>query len=145
MYSLKSRLLLFFILAIGIIIILQTIIFQYIIKSTINRNSSTYFQEIITQASKHLDLQFQHCEELADRIDSNQVIINLIKDVENKRITFDVAKYGIIRETGKFIDPINMDGVYLFMIDNKPINCFYTYPKLEMDSYSRYLLHPIFR
>lgn len=141
MHSLKSKLILFFIIIIGIVLILQIGISQYLISTIIVEKSGTYFQETINQIGKRVDLQIGQCEEMVLRITNNQVLRNYLKDLKHNKINYNIAKYKTTREILSLADLEMIDNIYIFTVRHPPINCYYSKAILEMDSYTRYLLY----
>jgi two-component system sensor histidine kinase YesM len=140
MHSLKSKIILIFILTAIVVLMLQVGVFQSLISTIILEQSDTYFKETVNQIGKRVDLQMQQHETTAFNMTENQVLKNYLKDLKDNSINYNIAKYKITREVLKLANLDVLENIYIFPIGKDPINCYYTRAVFEMNSSAKEFL-----
>jgi two-component system sensor histidine kinase YesM len=131
--SLKSKIILFFILFASIVLLLQIGIFQHWIGAIILEKSDAYFQETVHQVGKRVDLQLKQFTTMATGMSNNQVVKNYLSDLKKHAINYNIAKYKISNEILRTTNLEWIDHIYIFPVGSQPINLYYTIPVFEVD------------
>lgn len=133
-HTLKSKIILFFILFACMILIVQIGVFQQWIRSIIMEKSEAYFQETVHQIGQRVDLQFHQFHTLALGIGNNQVVKNYLADLKVDSINYNIAKYKISYEVLRTSNLDWIENMIVYPIGGQPpINLFYTKPVFEAD------------
>jgi two-component system sensor histidine kinase YesM len=137
--SFKLDLILFCVIIVIIVFILQIGVFQYLTRFIIVQKSNSYFQETVDQVGKRIELQLTQCEK-SMHIADNQALKNYLTSLRNGDINYYIAKYKIVREVLRPLDYDTIESIYIFTSQYPPINCYYSIPAFEMNSFERRLL-----
>jgi two-component system sensor histidine kinase YesM len=138
--SLKSKIILFFILFASIVLLLQIGIFQHWIGTIILEKSDAYFQETVHQVGKRVDLQLKQFTTMATGMSNNQVVKNYLSDLKKQTINYNIAKYKISNEILRTTNLEWIDHIYIFPVGSQPINLYYSIPVFEVDPKIKSLL-----
>ncbi|MBD0380100.1 sensor histidine kinase [Paenibacillus sedimenti] len=133
MRSLKSKIILFFILFASIVMILQIGIFQHWIGAIILDKSDAYFEETVHQVGKRVELQLKQFNSLAVGMSNNQVMKNYLSDLKKQTINYNIAKYKISNEIIRTTNMEWIDNIYIFPVRSQPINLYYSIAIFEVD------------
>ncbi|TDF93754.1 sensor histidine kinase [Paenibacillus piri] len=133
MHTLKSKIILMFILIASIVLILQVGVFQNWISTIFIEQSDAYFRETVHQIGKRVDLQVEKSEIMVQTITGNQVLKNYLKDLKYDSLNYNVAKYLITREVLRLTNLEMIDNIYIYPVKHEPISCYYSGPTLETD------------
>ncbi|MDF2959719.1 MAG: yehU 4, partial [Paenibacillus sp.] len=133
MHTLKSKIILMFIMIASIVLVLQVGVFQSWISTIFMEQSDAYFRETVHQIGKRVDLQVEKSENMVQTITGNQVLINYLKDLKYNSINYNVAKYLITREVLRLTNLEMIDNIYIYPVKHEPISCYYSGPTLETD------------
>ncbi|WP_162251230.1 sensor histidine kinase [Paenibacillus sp. Root444D2] len=143
--SLKSKIILFFILFSSLILLLQIGIFQHWMGAIILKKSDTYFQETVNQVGKRVELQTKQFINLAVGMRNNQVVKNYLSDLKNHTINYNIAKYKISNEILRTTNMEWIDNIYIFPVSSQPINLYYSTAVFEADDTIKKLLNEGFK
>jgi two-component system, sensor histidine kinase YesM len=133
--SLKSKIIIFFIIFASMILILQIGVFQQWIRSIIMEKSETYFQETVHQIGQRVDLQFHQFHTMALGIRNNQVMKNYLADLKEQSINYNIAKYKITYEILRSTNLNWIENMYIYPIGGQPpINLYYSNPVFDVDA-----------
>ncbi|NOU92510.1 HAMP domain-containing protein [Paenibacillus sp. LMG 31456] len=133
MHTLKSKIILMFILIASIVLVLQVGVFKNWISTIFMEQSDAYFRETVHQIGKRVDLQVEKSENMVQTITGNQVLKNYLKDLKYDSLNYNVAKYLITREVLRLTNLEMIDNIYIYPVKHEPISCYYSGPTLEMD------------
>jgi two-component system sensor histidine kinase YesM len=133
--SLKSKIIMFFIIFTSMILLLQIGVFQQWIRSIILEKSETYFQETVHQIGQRVDLQFHQFHTMALGIGNNQVVKNYLADLSEQSINYNIAKYKITYEILRTTNLNWIENMCIYPIGGQPpINLYYTKPVFDVDT-----------
>lgn len=138
--SLKSKIIMMFLVGASLVLLLQIGVFQRWISTIIVEKTDAYFQETVNQVGKRMDLQVKQFEATAIGIGANQVIKNYLRDINRNLINYNIGRYKIIRELLRQTNLDVIDNIDIYPLKQKPINFYYTEPNLETERYTRLLL-----
>ncbi|MBS4197621.1 sensor histidine kinase [Lederbergia citri] len=138
--SLKKKILLWFVVISSIVVFFHLVVFQQWISSIIQEKSDSYFRETVRQIGKRVEMQYQKIDEDVNKIKNNQVIKNYLKDIENDRVNFNIAKFKITKEIFKLSNLDMIDNIYIIPVNYKPMNLYYSSPIFEIDQQTRKIL-----
>lgn len=133
MHTLKSKIILIFIMISSIVLVLQIGFFQNWISTIYMEQSDAYFRETVHQIGKRVDLQVEKSENIVQSITDNQVLKNYLKDLKYDSINYNVAKYLITREVLRLTNLEMIDNIFIYPYKHEPISCFYSGPILDTD------------
>ncbi|NRF95862.1 sensor histidine kinase [Paenibacillus frigoriresistens] len=133
--TLKSKILLFFILFACIILLLQIGVFQKWIRSIIIEKSETYFKESVHQIGQRVDLEFNQFHAMAVGICNDQVVNNYLADLKKQSINYNIAKYKISNEILRTTNLDWIQNMYIFPVGGQPpINLYYSKAVFDVDA-----------
>lgn len=140
MHSLKSKIIMIFIMIAFIVLVLQVGVFQSLISTIIMKQSNAYFQETVQQIGKRVDLQIEQSKSMALSITENQVLINHLRDLKDGNMNYSISKYKITREVLRLTNLEMIENIYIFPVRHEPIHCYYSMPIINMNPDIRELL-----
>ncbi|MBB3128511.1 two-component system sensor histidine kinase YesM [Paenibacillus rhizosphaerae] len=136
--SLRSKIMLLFIIFASLILILQMGVFQQWIRSIILEKSETYFQGTVYQIGQRVDMQFEQFGTMALGIGNNQVVKNYLADLKGHSISYTIAKYKISYEILRASKLSWIENMCIYPVDGQPpINLYYSVPVFEADAVIR--------
>lgn len=122
------------------VLILQTLISNYLMKSLIVNRTEAYFQETVNQIGLCVDLQIEQSKDMVEIIINNQVMKNYLYDLKHEKANEQILNYKITREVLKTTDLSKVENIYIFPLWHRPINCFYSKAITEADAFTSNLL-----
>ncbi|NHN30359.1 sensor histidine kinase [Paenibacillus sp. S3N08] len=131
MRTLKSKIILMFILTASIVLVIQVGVFQNWISTIYMEQSDAYFRETVHQIGKRVDLQVEKSDNMMQIITGNQVLKNYLKDLKYDSINYNVAKYLITREVLRHTNLEMIDNIYIYPVNHEPISSYYSGPTLD--------------